>query len=184
LLNDHLMKVLLIAATAALLVGCHKREPKVADRIIRQLHASYPAMTDECLEKLKWGGPEAMPERSDECFKFDRQRRWKGVWTNDFEGSTFCPAGSKCPIQFSAVPQLIWLEFAPNLSPKESKLGATYELEFIGRRSIGKGQFGHMGVSENDIIVDRIISMKELRAPPPHPLPERAKQVRKEDMRG
>lgn len=44
-----------------------------------------------------------------------------------------------------------------------------YEVEFIGRRTLYPGMQGHMGMSKHELIVDRLISMKEIEAPPPQP---------------
>ena len=167
-MNLQAMKLLATYLCVVLLAGCNQQKPKFTEEQMEAIHADAPGMTDACLEKLRWGGVEAMPERSDQCYTFEKPRKWKGVWLNQFEGSTFCPAGSQCSHELADYPQQIWLEFA-SPRPDKAEVGAVYEVEFIGRRSIGKGNFGHMGVSENDIIVDRIISMKELQPPPPEP---------------
>ena len=153
-----------------MLAGCNPQKPRLTDAQVAAVRASDPGMTDACLEKMRWGGVEAMPERVDQCYKFDKPRRWKGLWRKQFEGSIFCPAGSPCPDDQSAVENEIWLEFASEHSvPNEVKSGGVYEVEFIGRRSIGEGHFGHLGMSRNDIIVDRLISTKLLEPPPPEP---------------
>jgi len=45
-------------------------------------------------------------------------------------------------------------------------------MEFVGRRTMYKGSYGHMGMSDQELVVDHIISMKELEAPPPPPSKE------------
>jgi hypothetical protein len=157
----------------AMLAACHPQKPKMTDAQVAAMRASDPGMTDACLEKLRWGGVEAMPQRTDQCYKFDKARRWKGHWINQFEGSIFCPAGSPCPDERSGAANAIWLEFSSTRPVQnELKPGGVYEVEFIGRRSIGEGHFGHMGMSPNDIIVDRMISMNQIEPPPPEPTKE------------
>jgi len=42
-------------------------------------------------------------------------------------------------------------------------------MDFMGRRTMYKGPYGHMGGSDQELVVDRVISMKEVEAPPPPP---------------
>jgi len=35
-------------------------------------------------------------------------------------------------------------------------------IEFIGRKTLYPGYYGHMGMSGSEIIVDRVISLKEM----------------------
>jgi hypothetical protein len=37
-----------------------------------------------------------------------------------------------------------------------------YAVEFIGRRTAVKGRYGHMGVFDHELIVDRMISMRQV----------------------
>jgi hypothetical protein len=152
---------------AILLAGCHQPKPKLSEEKIRAIRALAPGMTNACVEKLRWGGIDALPTRSDQCFKFERPKIWKGRWVNEFEGSIFCAAGSPCPDRRSSYDEQTWLEFSPD-NPVQDKFkpGGVYDIEFVGRRSIGAGMFGHFGVFRNDMIVDHLISMKQVVLPP------------------
>jgi hypothetical protein len=155
----------------ALLVGCKQqpaRHQKISDAELRQMRVEMPGITDDCLEKIKWGGIQAAPAQADQCFKFEKPRRWKGIWINQFERQRFCPNPPErsCPKNSTTNQNYVWLEFASEPSIKPGS-GGVYELEFIGRRSVGAGVFGHFGMSPNEIIVDHIISLREVEAPPP-----------------
>jgi len=94
----------------------------------------------------------------DECVKFDPSRKWQGVWRNEFEGSRFCPAPArKC--SFSSPGDRIWLDVRK--SPDQT----LYAVDFIGRRTAVKGAYGHMGVFDYELIVDRMISIKQIESP-------------------
>jgi hypothetical protein len=162
------VRVAYLVLVLALTGGCKQhpqQQPKVSDAELQRLRTQVPGMTDECLAKLKWGGVEALPRRSDRCFTFEAPRLWKGYWLNALEDSQFCLSLSACPGNSDAM----WLEFAtePSFHDKLGQGGA-YEIEFVGRRSNRAGLFGHFGMFRKDMIVDRIITMKEV-APPPQP---------------
>src|SRR3954451_11478197 len=85
------MKVALIALVGALLIGCQKREPKLSDEQIAEFRKVDPGMTDECLDKLKWGGVDALPGDY-QCERLTPQRRWRGLYRSEFEAPRFCEA--------------------------------------------------------------------------------------------
>lgn len=95
----------------------------------------------------------------DQCYKMDPPRRWKGVWRNEFEGSRFCPAPAK-KCSGSSRGDYIWLDMRK--SPDQT----LYTVDFIGRRTSVKGRYGHMGGSDYELIVDRMISITPLEEPP------------------
>lgn len=98
----------------------------------------------------------------------------QGLWRNDFEGSQFCPAPAKtCGYLDSdkrAAP-IIWMDFAISLPVdfKEQGRGGLYAVDFIGRRFSSRGHYGHLGMFDEAVVVDRMISIKQLEAPPPPP---------------
>jgi hypothetical protein len=152
------VRFLFLVAIGLLLVGCHHRQPKVSEAKILAIRASEPGMTDECLNKIRWGGIPATPTAVDQCFKMQPARRWRGVWRNEFEGSRFCPApATKC--SFYSPGDRIWLD-----APKHPD-HTLYAVDFIGRRTAVKGHYGHMGVFDHELIVDRMIAMRQLEAP-------------------
>lgn len=145
--------------------GEKHRAPKFSDAEMRNFQADMPGMTNACLETLKWGGIEALPNRLNECFKFDRPRRWEGIWWHSMENSTFCPAPARdCP---EDPERELWLDFSGAKPPAAVyPPGGTFAVEFIGRRNVGGGAFGHFGMFRNQVIVDRLISLKQIEPPP------------------
>lgn len=106
----------------------------------------------------------------EQCFRFGEPQRMQGLWRNDFEGSEFCPASAKrCPppTDSSGVRQSTWLQIKPHLNGWENTPpGGLYAIDFIGRRSQHLAMYGHMGMSNSEVIVDQLISIREIEAPP------------------
>lgn len=165
-------KVVLLAA--GLLVGCKpavQRQQKMSDVEIAQIRRDTPGMTDECLDKLKWGGTEALPQKYEDCFRFTPPHRMRGLWRNQFEGSEYCEGSSgKCPDPKETAETGIWLEMrSPLPGANDTPPGGLYAIDFVGRRSVGAGMFGHFGMAKNEVIVDRLLSIREVEAPPRQP---------------
>lgn len=103
------------------------------------------------------------------CYKLTQPARWHGLWRNEFESSRFCPAPAE-NCDFDTPGDRIWLTIKKGLPQYDIQgRGGLYEVEFIGRRTLYPGMQGHMGMSKHELIVDRLISMKEIEAPPPQP---------------
>ncbi len=165
------MRGVLLAAIVSLVAACHHRKPAFSDEMMRQIRADTPGMTETCLEKLRWGGIRALDNYPfSQCFKFGKPRRWTGLWINAFEGSQFCtiPYRKTCPPPGEgSYNDMIWLTFSAQPSIQDRlRSGGVYQVDFIGRRSDGAGNFGQFGMYRNEVIVDRMISMKEVRPPP------------------
>lgn len=163
------MRCLVILMMCALFASCKRpadeKVPRYSDAIMRQIEADFPGMTQACLDKLKWGGVEAVPAKSDACYRFESARRWEGVWEHYMEHSTFCAAPAlSCP---DDPDREVWLEFS-GAEPPEAGFppGGTFAIEFIGRRNVGAGTFGHGGMFRNEVIVDRVISIRKVAEPP------------------
>lgn len=162
----HWVRPLLLIAVALLVIACHHRKPAMSAEDMNLVRAQSPGMSEDCLNKLKWGGIQALPEATDQCFKMTEQRQWRGLWVNGFEFSDFCPApASSCP-DFAKPGERIWLSpsRSVDLSSYEGKSAAPmYELEFVGRITAERGQFGHAGNFEREIIVDRLLSIRAIK---------------------
>ena len=107
----------------------------------------------------------------DQCIKFGAPRRMKGLWRDDFEGSRFCQAPAKeCSYQ-QGVQSQVWFEPQKSLPLEFQRdhFGGLYQVDFIGRRTSYPGSYGHMGVYDEEVLVDQMISIKELEAPPQRP---------------
>lgn len=112
----------------------------------------------------------------DKCYKMDPPRRYRGVWVDEFEGQSFIPEGTKAPEWPRGDPKspewrkqadrviaaTIWLDV------ERAKIGHDWQrggrkvfIEFVGRKTRYPGNYGHMGMSGQEIIVDRMISLRE-----------------------
>jgi hypothetical protein len=150
----------------AVIAGCDRareRTPKFSDEQMREIKAAGPGMTKECLEKIRWGGIEAVPTATDQCFKMSETRRWRGLWRNAFEGSRFCPAPARECSQETPGDN-IWLGFANGASRERlpDPVGGLYALEFDGRLTVHKGGYGHGGLSDREVVVDQLIALREV----------------------
>jgi hypothetical protein len=114
---------------------------------------------------------------TDQCYKMQRPRRYRGIWINEFEGQQFIPEGVTLPEwprtnprspgwreQFErARAASIWLSVDRAMTDDDvRRTGRRMLIEFIGRQTAYPGNYGHMGMSGNEIIVDRVISLKVL----------------------
>jgi hypothetical protein len=119
------------------------------------------------------------------CVKFDGPKRIQGLWRNDFEGSQFCGPPAKTCSYRSADERsdaLVWLDFAspPPGQFKPERPGGLYQVDFVGRASRYPGIYGHLGVFDGEVIVDRMIAMTEIEAPPPPPTKAEEKEWARE----
>lgn len=113
---------------------------------------------------------------TDQCYKMEAARRYRGVWVDEFEGQAFIPEGAKPPEwprsnpkspewrkeADRAIAATIWLDVERvNLGHTRRRDGRKFFIEFIGRKTMYAGNYGHMGMSGQEIIVDRVISLRE-----------------------
>jgi hypothetical protein len=133
-----------------------------------KLRSGFSAPIPCAYDAVELGTPVIKSLPTDQCFKMTKPQEWKGLWRNDFEGSRFCPEPAReCTDQTKGDP--IWLTFP---KPPENEMqgrGGLYVVDIIGRRTLYPGMQGHMGMSKYEMIVDRVISMKEVEPPPPEP---------------
>ena len=114
---------------------------------------------------------------TDQCYKMDPPRRFRGIWIDAFEGQAFIPEGTTPPIwprtdpkspgwrqQFErAQAATIWLDVdRVHLGHDFNRGGRKLRIDFVGRKTTYPGGYGHLGMSGNEIIVDRVISLKEI----------------------
>jgi len=112
----------------------------------------------------------------DQCYKMDEPRRYRGIWIDEFESQGFIPEGTEPP-QWPgpdhppgweeqlerARAAAIWLDVErAGLEHHFDKGGRRMRIDFIGRKTLYPGYYGLMGMSGSEIIVDRVISLKEM----------------------
>ncbi len=149
---------------AALTTGCDRPQPKVDAKTLKQIRAAGPGMTAACLDRIKYGGLQAMPLNVEECFQMGPSRRWHGLWRDDFEGQRFCPT-PKRQCSSDRGDDQIWITFKAGTRPfRGGPTGKTYSISFVGRRTLAPGPHGHMGLSAHEIVVDKLLSITPLGA--------------------
>jgi len=160
--------VLTIVITRGAVAGPSNLLPPAAyidptDQLIVRTGEGVPGRPFPCArEKTEQGISviERMP--TDKCFRMLPAQRWRGLWRNNFEGSQFCAAPAVV-CDYHSPGERVWL----NADRVRGRRGALYSLQFVGRKTMYTGPYGHMGMSDQEIIVDRVISIKMVQAPPP-----------------
>jgi hypothetical protein len=131
------------------------------DRQMARTHTSLPGRPGPCAREERQNGIAVIVSAPvDRCFRMLPPRRWRGLWRNDFEGSQFCPEpATRC--DYGTEKEQIWLTERPDKRPD----GKLYRIEFIGRKTMYKGAYGHMGASDHEIVMDRLIAAQEVAKP-------------------
>lgn len=93
---------------------------------------------------------------TDKCVRMTPRKRFRGLWRYEFEGSQFCeePA-TTC--EFARDGPTTWL----SARTEDYDEGRLYRVEFIGRKTIDAGNYGHFGIFAHEVIVDRFLSTKQ-----------------------
>ena len=152
------LRVGIILLAILLAQGCADRQTVVSEELVREFRDELPGITEKCLDTLRYGGVDAIPTRVDQCFEMTPKKRWKGLWRNGFEGSRFCASPAKS-CSFETIGERVWLSDPDNVVPVKRSDEALYEIEFLGRRTLKKGAHGHLGVSDHEMVVDKVISL-------------------------
>jgi len=102
------------------------------------------------------------------CWPFSKPQRLRGIWVIDLEASQFFPNAASFK---EASGRPMWLE-SDLLEKRPELLGAAqgagrrvYAVELEGRESLCDGYFGHMGMSQRQVIAERFYSMRHLPTP-------------------
>lgn len=95
---------------------------------------------------------------TDQCVHMEPARVWRGQWISQYEHTVFCPAEAEqneCPVPNERT----WLSGAIG-----GEIGHRYFVSFVGRKTKYPGGYGHFGLYDSEIIVDRMISLEKLSA--------------------
>ena len=159
--------------------GCARPEPKLSEEMVQRIRTDFPGMTEECLQLLRMEGVDTEAALSTErCFGMEPAKRWTGLWRNEFEDSQFCAAPAKtCPGEQPGNRQQDYVRLS---WPNAPSPGGLYAVEFIGRRSMSSGWYGRKAPNYREMIVDKIISIKELEPPYPPATAEQRKAQEEE----
>lgn len=104
------------------------------------------------------------------CYRFGPPRRMRGVWRDAFEGSQFFPGRTSPPGEDDR--SGIWLSVEENAAVRAAlghRRGQPWPrlilLDFVGRRTLYSGGYGHMNMSRDYVVVDRLLSARTLAQP-------------------
>jgi hypothetical protein len=156
----------LIGCAAAAQAGLKDKLPSEAyvdpvDQQIARTGIGVAGRPYPCSYEEVEGGVEVVAFRPTElCVRMLPEQHWRGLWRNDFEGSRFCPEPAKT-CGYDSPGEDIWLSGTPGQSR-----GGLYRIDFMGRRTMFKGPYGHLGMSDQELVIDRVLSMQEVEAPP------------------
>jgi hypothetical protein len=165
----HLCVVITAFIALPAVMACDRREPRMSEQEISELQTFAPGMTAACIEKARFGGLNAISSLPvEECYQMAPARRLRGQWRNDFEGSRFCPEPMK-ECGYDTPGDDIWLSLSEDLQPPRSWPevgdGGMFEIEFVGRLTAKRGHYAHFGMSDHEVVVDRVISIRTLPGP-------------------
>jgi hypothetical protein len=102
----------------------------------------------------------------DECYRMEPARRWRGLLRRTEDGEQFCPEPAKeCSYESSR--DRTW--FAWKTADVAKALGrlpgsGLYFVDLVGKHTAVKGRYG-WGDYDNEIVVDRLLSLKQLEGP-------------------
>ena len=156
------MRELAIIFSAVLFAGCEKPKDWMPS-YPPEYFAHWPDRMRERFPELQTVfGPSCLwrnDVRTERCFRMTEPRRWQGLWRNEFEGSHFCEAPAiRCDHDTPGMN--IWLTSKRDREPD----GRLYRVDFIGRRTLYPGLFGHLAIADgHEVVVDRMISMREVK---------------------
>ena len=125
------------------------------DRQIAATGVGIPGRPSPCAyEKTDERGTYVIEVPTDQCVKMLSKQHWRGIWRNQFEGQLFCPdpCGPKG--------DLIWM--TDRTKTRRNTKEGVYRIEFEGRQTMYRGSYGHFGLADHEVIVDRMISIRRV----------------------
>jgi hypothetical protein len=147
---------LTLAFVGALTTGCNQATPVLSNDAIAELKAKLPGMTDDCLARVSAGGIRAFPDDTAQCFKMGPAQRYRGLLNIDLEESRFCPNPAQS-CSYDTPGSYIWLSFPRDYEGVQPvHHDGLYAIDFLGRQTMEKGSYGHFGMAQHEVIVERV----------------------------
>jgi len=111
---------------------------------------------EPCVRQLAIDGEKVTTHLpTEQCVLMDEPKVWHGRWVNQYENSVFCPTGAK-QMECDGAKAEIWL----TSGPLNGEYGQSYSVSFVGRKTKYDGGYGHLSSYPAEIVVDRVISIK------------------------
>lgn len=149
----------------ALVAGCGVRSPPSAYQHLRdQLFAVLPLSIINnnlypCFRTVN-GKPGRL--RDEECYRFAEPERMSGVVYLYFDrAGQFYPGLKQEPNDEAS--SEVWVNLDPSIITDEMLDGCEHcnlYLEFVGRRTLVSGRYGHMGACEHLVVIDQVLIIK------------------------
>ncbi len=98
----------------------------------------------------------------DQCYRFKAPERIEGIWHDEFEGSLLLTPEERAKGVWIEGQRRRWLDWKIH-APGEAcrwREGCDYRIVFIGRRTLVDGAYGHLGGSQELVLLDRLISIE------------------------
>ena len=153
-----------LITVALALTACQRANPHPAE--------SYQRWTDRMIARLSlpnvgiWPCEEQAP--TDECFKMQPPRRWRGIWVlgPGEEDERFCPNSvTVCPWKRLPRYDLEWNRRVFTGRPQvHAEWGKSYVVDFTGRRTTYESGWWSSD-PDYTVVVDRLNSMRMLNEP-------------------
>ena len=157
---------ILLAWSSASLAGITDKLPPEAyrdpiDQQIARTGKGVPGRPSPCAyEEVRNGVDVIEMQPTGVCYKMLPQQRWRGLWVSGHESSLFCPAPA--PTCDMKTPGAARLENGPG----RSGYGSVYRVDFVGRRTMYRGNYDGLGMIDQIILMDRAISIELIKASP------------------
>lgn len=97
----------------------------------------------------------------DRCVRMTESRHWSGVWRYEFEGSTFCQ-GAALDCRWKKHGEKVFLAERVERPGQADLLYGIYRVEFRGRKTMFKGSFGHLGLYDQLVQVDDMLTIRKI----------------------
>jgi hypothetical protein len=125
---------------------------------------------------------------SEDCFRFDRPRRMRGVWLLENETSQLLPDAARSPAVWDIMDEnQTFLEvkawtvqeaLPPPIEGEEENSPSAYAIEFVGRRALYPGLYGGPG-ARHMVIMDKLLSARAIYPPRPPDWPAIVGELRR-----
>lgn len=118
----------------------------------------------------------------DKCIQLEPPRTFRGAWLHEFEASLFFEGVEAMPDGVRTYTEAdTWLDIDADDREDLRRRGfdcarCAFVIEFIGRKSSQEGNYGHMGGADHVILLDRIVSIRQV-IPPRRPEPEEWNEI-------
>lgn len=109
----------------------------------------------------------------DQCFKMLPATRFRGIWLDEFEGSSFFENARNADEVKTKLRGILadrggsewlgWSKEGESIPLARSSRGyRLIAIDFIGRRTAYSGKYGHLGGWKSEVLVDRVITARTI----------------------